>query len=435
MKRRLARVFVGLAVLASLGAVQPQTAAAATLSVDRFDDPNPTSASACTSAANDCSLRGAVIKANRTTGADTIQLQAGTYRLTRAGSGAEEHNASVGDLDLGQPVTVIGVTGNRTVIDAASANDRAFEASGAGLFNFTRLVIRGGKASTETNGNGGGIYSSNTDASLTLNGVVLQQNTARAGGGLFAYGPAVVTGSLISGNGPMGIESIDSLTVISSTISWNRGGGLHTSGDGSLNRTTIANNYGPGFHARYAESWTISDSAIYANRADGVEWGEDEGDSLAIVNTTISGNAGTGVNAYGAPAVSIDSSTIVRNRRGVTANLGEGVPTTVSYRNSIIALNGVNCSKGVGVLVSQGFNLDSDGTCKLGPTDVTTSNPKLGSLAGNGGPTLTHALLPGSAAIDTGAAVCPAKDQRGVARPRDGDGNRSAACDRGSFER
>ena len=53
----------------------------------------------------------------------------------------------------------------------------------------------------------------------------------------------------------------------------------------------------------------------------------------------------------------------------------------------------------------------------------------LGPLADNGGPTLTHALLAGSPAIDAAdAAACPATDQRGVVRPRD------AGCDVGAFE-
>ena len=85
MKRLFARVFVALALFASLLALPPQAAYAATLTVDRFDDPNPSVASACTSAANDCSLRGAVMKANKTTGADTIVLKAGTDTVTRAG--------------------------------------------------------------------------------------------------------------------------------------------------------------------------------------------------------------------------------------------------------------------------------------------------------------------------------------------------------------
>src|SRR5690606_23632283 len=56
-------------------------------------------------------------------------------------------------------------------------------------------------------------------------------------------------------------------------------------------------------------------------------------------------------------------------------------------------------------------------------------NPLLGPLADNGGDTLTHALLSGSPATDTGgAAVCPATDQRGAPRPQ------GAGCDIGAYE-
>jgi len=56
-------------------------------------------------------------------------------------------------------------------------------------------------------------------------------------------------------------------------------------------------------------------------------------------------------------------------------------------------------------------------------------DPKLGSLADNGGPTLTVALLPGSPAIDAGdTAAAPPTDQRGVPRPF------GAASDIGAYE-
>lgn len=60
------------------------------------------------------------------------------------------------------------------------------------------------------------------------------------------------------------------------------------------------------------------------------------------------------------------------------------------------------------------------------------------TLANNGGPTLTHALVPGSVAIDAvndGTCPPPATDQRGIRRPRDGNGDGGPACDIGSFER
>ncbi|HKF95157.1 MAG TPA: choice-of-anchor Q domain-containing protein [Gammaproteobacteria bacterium] len=59
-------------------------------------------------------------------------------------------------------------------------------------------------------------------------------------------------------------------------------------------------------------------------------------------------------------------------------------------------------------------------------------------LASNGGPTRTHALVAGSPAIDAindGTCPPPARDQRGVKRPQDGNGDGGPACDSGSFER
>jgi hypothetical protein len=78
---------------------------------------------------------------------------------------------------------------------------------------------------------------------------------------------------------------------------------------------------------------------------------------------------------------------------------------------------------------SCGFNLASDSS------GVSPSALALGVLSDNGGPTLTHALLPGSAAIDSGLnRHCPGVDQRGQPRPQDGDGDGHAVCDVGAFE-
>jgi hypothetical protein len=86
---------------------------------------------------------------------------------------------------------------------------------------------------------------------------------------------------------------------------------------------------------------------------------------------------------------------------------------------------------------SGGGNIESPGdTCGFDqPTDqvnVSADDLKLGERANNGGPTMTHALLPGSVAIDHIPAVdCQVtEDQRGEPRPETGD----SMCDVGAFE-
>jgi len=109
---------------------------------------------------------------------------------------------------------------------------------------------------------------------------------------------------------------------------------------------------------------------------------------------------------------------------------------SLSVANSVVGHNqGIGCvvgafGSGPVSLTSGGHNVATDATCAPVPTDQVVGSALLGPLGDNGGPTPTHALLPSSPAIDAAdPALCPATDQRGVARPQ------GAACDVGSFER
>ena len=140
-------------------------------------------------------------------------------------------------------------------------------------------------------------------------------------------------------------------------------------------------------------------------------------DAATLVNITLSGNTANGPDTGG-------------NIFNDTASL--------SIKNSIVANSDSdgNCFNSEGFLNSQGHNLDDGDTCGFtNAGDLINADPLLGNLQDNGGGTFTHALLTGSPAIDHGnPADCPKTDQRGYARPADGDENGTFVCDIGAFE-
>ncbi|MEB2345317.1 MAG: right-handed parallel beta-helix repeat-containing protein [Deltaproteobacteria bacterium] len=170
--------------------------------------------------------------------------------------------------------------------------------------------------------------------------------------------------------------------------------------------------------------------------------------AIVIESSTVSGNQATGlalVNADGpGPSASVYHSTFVDNGgANLFVPIYSGDPADFPLRLSHVVLASgepnVNC--GGQPVVSLGHNLANDDSCALDePDDLPATPPDLGPLADNGGPTATHAPFAYSAAVDSGASACPgydgplASDQRGFARPRDGDGNGEARCDRGAVE-
>jgi hypothetical protein len=111
--------------------------------------------------------------------------------------------------------------------------------------------------------------------------------------------------------------------------------------------------------------------------------------------------------------------------------------TLVTLRDNIIANSpsGGNCAGQP--IIDAGHNLEDTDTCGLDPSNGSLPNtdPLLGPLQDNGGPTFTQALLEDSPAIDSGDnAACPLTDQRGVPRPMDGNGDGEAVCDMGAYE-
>jgi CSLREA domain-containing protein len=163
--------------------------------------------------------------------------------------------------------------------------------------------------------------------------------------------------------------------------------------------------------------------------------------TLTVRNSTLSGNsaraAGGDIHNNSPGTLTVRNSTLWGNSATEDFGTGGSISSnggSATLKNTIVANSpsGGNCS---GTVTNGGYNLDSDGSCGFGTTNHSLSgttdnplNPQLGSLANNGGPTLTHALLAGSPAIDKGNSFGATTDQRGVARPQ------GAAPDIGSFE-
>ena len=471
---RLALAIV-VAFLLALAAVGNHAAQAATFTVTKTAD---TADGTCD---GDCSLREAIIAANAAGGPDDITLPAGTYTLSIAGAG--EDAAATGDLDITDDLTLAGAGAATTTVDAAGL-DRVFDVMGPITVEIRQITVTGGVTDPDTSRNGGGIQ--NSDATLTVEDVVITGNATgnfngASGGGLVNVDSGVVTinSSTIDNNTApntnntgAGVANTESgvMTINDSTISNNTalqdGGGVFNANVGflTINNSVISGNqgrFGGGFSHGNGATAIINDSTITGNQAiDGGGVENDQGTTItinrttiagntatgegggvfvsqggivAITNSTISGNSATfggGIQHEGRETVTVTNSTISGNsatsNSGGINNTGDG---TVTLTNTIVANNSVggDC---VGTITSSGNNLDSDGTCGLGAAgDISNTDPKLGALADNGGPTQTHALLSDSPAIDAADnAACPATDQRGVTRPQ------GPTCDIGAYE-
>ena len=159
--------------------------------------------------------------------------------------------------------------------------------------------------------------------------------------------------------------------------------------------------------------------------------------SATVENSTISGNSAetSGGGIYNNSSLDVTLSTITGN----SAPSGGGIYNDGSSEISNTILNagalGENIFNSGGTVTSDGYNLSSDdgGGYLNGPGDQLNTDPLLGPLQNNGGPTFTHALLPGSPAIDAGDpnfSPPPVNDQRGCSFDRVFNGR----IDVGSFE-
>ncbi len=322
------------------------------------------------------------------------------------------------------------------------------------LFIYFNLKIIGSGAKT-TIVDGGGVNSqvvvvgSEPKVPVTLSGMTFRNGAGQEdGGGAYScFGTLTVSDSVITGN-----------RITSGHGSYGYGAGIYNCPSSTLTliNTTISNNSALiGGAICNGGTLTIKDSTVSGNVARQQMGGAIANyGTLTITNSTFSGNIarpsmlgslGGGILNGGlfqsTGTLAINNSTLSGNvaRRGKGGAIFNVKGSSVVLQNSIVANNkGANCG---GVLTSDGYNLSSDNSCHFdGPGDLNDTDPELGRLRNNGGPTKTLALLPGSPAIDSGnPSGCTdgnghllKTDQRGKPRP---DKEDTGGCDRGAFER
>ena len=250
---------------------------------------------------------------------------------------------------------------------------RVFIVNPGGTFALNALTIAHGFGDTD----GGGIYNNGT---VTISNSTFANNSANiAGGGLFNYDTGTVT--------------ISNSTFTNNSALVNGGGIYNYHGSMSISNSTFASN------------------TSFSNQS---------GVGGALVNDT-----GT---------LTISNSTFANNSANVTGGIINVDSGSMTISNSIVANNSAgNCAQFTPI-TDQGYNLSSDSTCGFtASTSQQNTDPGLdpNGLQSNGGSTQTIALQKGSPAIDQiPVTSCPTSDQRGTARPDDGE----TTCDMGAYE-
>jgi hypothetical protein len=408
----------GFALVALISLLLPTVAAAKTFEPTRKDDPAPNGCKP-----NNCSLREALIAAGSHDGPDTVALRKGTY-------------AVIGGVNLLAQTRLVGQGPGKTTIQG-NETERMVTSSGGVVRD---LEITGGA----TSGDGGGIGHF-PSTHLTVDHVLIDGNTAHAGGGIYATdGEVTVKNSTIAGNAASFGGGIDSkanqLTLIKTTVTINQaaeGAGIdlrpndHAVG-AELRGSTISGNI-----SSHKAAGILADGNPYP----GGEDGPTEPD-LFVFNSTIAGNQAAndagGIMGDNAASVTLDNATVGFNRANAD-NVGTAVAGGVWQHSgaafivddSLLASNSLGqggsdaeCSgsfNGTGNVLNAvaGCTSFSNADNRIVATQIASA------LADNGGPTETMRVPIGSPAIGF-ANTCPKRDQRGKLRPNN--------CDSGAYE-
>jgi predicted outer membrane repeat protein len=365
------------------------------------------------------------INAANSAGSGSLSLASGcTYSLTKA------DNTTDGPNGLPAITGSVSIAGDgATITRSGSAAFRLFEVQPQGSLSLSDVTLRDG----------------------------LADNGAQGGGAVFALGALSVTSTTFSGNsapsatGTSGgaINSSGSLSVSFSTFTGNsgqEGGGIFNQSTGAAATITdstfsgnTATTYGGGAIVGVQGTTNVVRDTFSGNKSTGSDGGGaiDVDAAVTVTNSTFNGNTATAEGGaivnFGTTAITW--STISGNSAPFGADLYNQAGHSMTAGESIVANGGGGGNCGGGQPVTDGgYNIDSGTSCRFAAAhgSMSDTDPDLGPLADNGGPTQTMALAADSPAVNAVPVTVPGcsggTDQRGVSRPQ------GPACDIGAYE-
>lgn len=384
-----------------------------------------------------CLLTDSILSQNQSGAGGGADGNAGGFGGS-AGNGAGIFNSGTGTMIL-----------NKCVVGA----NVGVQGSGGGDPGIATFGSPGGSGGN--GGSGAGIYNAGK-MQINFSSVCANISGDGGGGGSFGAGGNAGTG----GNGA-GIFNAGKLSLNTSTISDNLCGSGGSGGDGGFYGGAVGGSGGSGGGIYNSGLLDLISCTIALNRSGK---GGNGGNSDSGFNDNPAASGGQGGGGGGILNVS-DTTVLVRNSLIAlnSPNVGGAGGTSTSYSYSFTPPNEIDIETTVSVgsagasglgfdiygdFTSQKFNLIGIADDSIGFTNGVNADhvgsfakpidPLLGSLQMNGGFTPTHALLPGSPAIDRGNSFGVCADQRGYRRPynfssipnaRGGDGS-----DIGAFE-
>ena len=346
--------------------------------------------------------RAAIQEANALAGSDTISIPTGTYTLSISGAG--EDAAATGDVDINEGLTISGAGIDKTVLDAGNL-DREIDVHG-GTLTLSDLTVQNGKADP------GGAVLVNSNAAITRVAFLNNQSTSDAsngtGGAVFVSVEASAdiaqsqfkSNFAYFGGGAIANANATVLSISDSTFNSNStrlgGGALYLNGgSATIKSSTFTNNSADTGGAIHSNSNTVdvSNSTFVGNSAVNHGAINSRVGTITVNNSTFSGNTASGL--------------------GDTLGAQPAQGGELQVSNSILSSPDFNNCDGTVIDLGNNLSWPIENSCP-----GTRADPRLDSLADNGGPTETMALLADSPAIDAGnSETCTNIDQRGIGAP------------------